>query len=49
MGQISLRTIAIINIQKSSGIHILQESMDRIIDIIEKRKNREFKTLELSV
>ena len=49
MGQTGLRRVAIINIKRSYTNRILQELMNRIIDIIGKRKNREsflFKTLE---
>ena len=37
MEQTRLSSIAIINIEKSYANRILQESMDRIIDIIGKR------------
>ena len=41
MGQIRLRSIAMINIERSYANHIFQESTDRIIDILGKRKNSE--------
>ena len=40
MGQTRLISIAIIYIERSYANGILQVSMDRIIDIFEKRKNR---------
>ena len=49
MGQTGLRRVAIINIKRSYANRILQELVNRIIDIIGKRKNREsflFKILE---
>ena len=38
MGQIRVSSIAIIKIARSYANRILQELMDRIIDILEKRK-----------
>ena len=38
MEQARLRSIAIIDIERSYANRILQESMDRITDILEKRK-----------
>ena len=41
MGQLRLSSIAIIYLERSYANHILQVSMDRIIDIFGKRKNRD--------
>ena len=41
MGKTRLTSVAIINIEKSYANRILQESMDKIIDIFGKRKNCE--------
>ena len=41
LGQTRLSSIAIIYIERSYANRILQVSMDRIIDIFGKRKNRE--------
>ena len=41
MGQARLISSVIINIERSYANRILQESMDRIIDIFGKRKNRQ--------
>ena len=52
MGQARLNSIAVINIETSYANRILQESMDRIIDIFGKRKNRQsflFQTTEFSL
>ena len=41
MGKTRLSSVSIINIEKSNANCILQESMDKIIDIFRKRKNCE--------
>ena len=41
MAETKLSSIAIIHIERSFANRILQASMDRIIDIFVKRKNRE--------
>ena len=41
VGQTRLSCIAIINIERSDAKRILQESIDRIIDIFGQRKNSE--------